>query len=183
MSKWWILFFLFISTAVPIAGNTQSSQAVSCPLMLSAPPPQFKEVDLETSLRETGLSASHLALIRTMSAGLIDIHQFLREEPSGVLLGITGPNDIYDTIALLSGTTSWKESYKKFGVDPGESRHTDKFMETLTNQDARIFFLLPSNLWGHSEGIVTKKEVWWLLAHPDRMRNVVFVLGGYDVAK
>lgn len=131
-------------------------------------------------LLETGLSVQHLELMRSHSKGLITFTQLMENLPSkGTLLGITGANERYDVLAKTTGLTPWNAAYQKFGVDPGERHHTDKFMDVLTKQDELIVFLVPSGLWSHPDGIATKREMWWLLSHPERMKHVLFVLGAY----
>lgn len=133
---------------------------------------------LNISIQESELNSRHINLIKSHSRGVIhydDLNQLSIKK--GYVLGIYGKHEEYSQVVSQLKLTSWEEAYKVFGIGFGEFRHTEKFMETLTRQELPIIFLIPSRLWSHPEGVVTKREVWWLLENPEKMSNVIFVFG------
>lgn len=147
--------------------GSSASGASTCPSYLTG--------NLEAKIQATGLSAQHIASMRDHSLGLIDLTQLDKAQAKGVLLGLSEPENQYNSIVQTFGLISFSEAYKIFGIDLGESRHWDKFMETLTHSEKGVVFLVPSRLWSHPDGVYTKREMYWLLNHPEQMKNVLFV--------
>ena len=132
-----------------------------------------------------GLSKEHLELIRRHSKGgrPMGMDEFLATVPlerNGYILGTTGGH-IYDAAAEATGLTHYQEVYGelygKIRVDA-----TDQFMDSLTRSGDPIVFLVPDRALTHPEAKMTKEELEWLFAHPERMKDVYFVFGAYNVA-
>ena len=133
-----------------------------------------------------GLSEEHMGLIRRYSkAGRpLGMDEFLATVPlerNGYILGTTG-GPTYNAAAEATGLTHYQEVYGelygKIRVDA-----TDQFMDSLTQSGDPIVFLVPDRALTHPEAKMTKEELEWLFAHPDRMKNVYFVFGAYDHAR
>lgn len=139
---------------------------------------EFLDSRLTPLIQESELSSQHINLIKAHSKGIFHYKDLIKLSlKKGYLLGIYGENEQYLDKVKQLGLMSWEEAYKSFGIGLGETRHTEKFMETLTRQELPIVFLIPSRLWSHPEGVITKREVWWFLENPEKMSNVLFVFG------
>lgn len=145
---------------------------------------QLLDVDFERSLKESGLTKVEIETLKENSLGLIDIYEFLkvRNKDDGYLLGLSHPQVFHETISYLTGLIAWDKAYEAHGIALGERQHTEKFMETITSSGKEIVFLVPSNIWTHPKGTYTKRELWWLLKHPDQLKNVKFVFGSVEIA-
>jgi hypothetical protein len=157
------LFFLFLFFLRPSLGW-------ACTSYLETP-------TLTERLSHTGLTAEQIKTLRSHAAGMSTLEAWLSRGPhEGVLLGIMGENESYTALQQKSKMMSWETAYQKFGIGFGESAHTQKFLESLSRSEWKVVFLLPPSLWSHPQGVITKRELWWYLQHPDQMKNVFFVL-------
>lgn len=134
----------------------------------------------------SGLSDEQLGMISHHSkAGRpLGIDEFLATVPlerNGYILGTTGGHT-YDAAAKATGLTHYQEVYGelygKIRVDA-----TDQFMDFLTRSGDPILFLVPDDALTHPQAKMTKEELEWLFAHPDRMKDVYFVFGAYGSAR
>lgn len=176
-----ILFLALFSLLSPLQSWAQIKNS-SCGNYLQGPIFTLKDVSLAEEIAKSGVTPDQLAKMREHFSSFIDIYDLILSPPErGVLLGVMGNSDLYSAVKAATGLTSWDEAYDKFGIGFGESQHTDKFMTTLVNQEDPIIFLIPKNIWSHPHGIHTKKELWWLLQNPEKMKNVIFVFGVLDV--
>ena len=144
---------------------------------------QLLDVDFDRSLAKSGLTNVEIETLRENSLGLIDIYEFLkvRNKEEGYLLGLSHPQVFHDTISYLTGLMAWDKAYEAHGIALGERQHTEKFMEAITSSGKEVIFLIPSNIWTHPKGTYTKRELWWLLKHPDQLKNVKFVFGSVEI--
>lgn len=174
------IIFLGIALSASPVYATSCDRALQTPV--SAPTLSLKPVDLEESVARTGLTKEHIQIIKKHSKGMIDIYQLMREKrkKDGFLLGLTSRYRIYSAVSVSTGLALWDDAYDRFGIDRMDPKHTDKFMTCITNTQEEIVFLVPNQLWTHPKGVVTKREMYWLLSRPEKMKNVTFVFGAWE---
>src|SRR5690606_15980849 len=86
---------------------------------------------------------------------------------------------------LLNGE-EWKQAYLDLGIDPVDPDHTNQFMEALLQTGREIVFLIPPQLYDYEDEdeeteYATRKEMDYLLDHPEESGNVTLVFGAYDL--
>ncbi|MBI4919225.1 protein kinase family protein, partial [archaeon] len=144
---------------------------------------QAKEkTSLEQELSLSGLNSEQIRLLRTESSGVIDVEEYLQRIPEfkgDYGLGITNYRYAYVALTKLGGLVDWEEAYQDFfgNTEP----KTGQFMNRLTSSDKKTVFFVPRNVFGYLDYSITKSELYWLLENPERMKNVVFVFGAYDL--
>lgn len=170
-----LLLQLFMAVMIPAWAGTDL-----CAGELSAAhgKNEYLADSLEANIRATGLTAVQVRTIRENAFAVVSADQLAKTKGlSGYILGVDAPDGRYWALARETGLIHYEAAYKKFGIGLGDSRHTDTFMDTVTRSGERIYFLVPANLWIHPEGMYTKREMWWLLTHPERLEQVTFVFG------
>ncbi len=176
------LLLVVLSAFLGPVSSFAQIKTLSCKNFFQSPFLNLNDVSLDQAVSESGISKPHLEKMKEFSSGLTDIYELILSPPKqGVLLGVMNFFNLYSAIIEATGLTTWEDAYKKFGIETGESRHTDKFMRTLVNQEEPIVFLVPKNIWSHPGGVHTKRELWWLLENPEKMKNVVFVFGSIEI--
>ena len=140
---------------------------------------------LKEQLARVGLSAGQLAEIRRRSRGFMTVGQLLRSGAAaaggrGLSLGVTDNLDQYTAVVRAAGLVHWKVPYWKWFGDVNTPR-TAEFMERATKGGGPLYMFLPPGLREEEYHPYTFEEFEWLMAHPDRMKNVRFVLGAYEM--
>ena len=135
-------------------------------------------------IAQTGLSEEQVALIRAASRGFKSVHGFVRGLPGaskGTLsIGLTDNLDQYNALVRAGGLTHWKTLYEEW-FGGAEHPRTEEFMRRVTGTGKPILMFLPGPALDQEYHPNTSDELRWLLAHPDKMENVTFVLGAYDL--
>ncbi|MFC1675042.1 AAA family ATPase, partial [Candidatus Omnitrophota bacterium] len=166
-------------------------------------------VNLDTKLRQSGLSRSQINILLQHSAGVMDIIQFLRDRPK-----ISPPDNPAYALGLSNietwgrhggrvhipvnriqargwGMIDFDSAYRsKFG---NIVENTAAFLEQITKEGKLIVFFVPRNIWIYlcrNPGITemgdyqavscTTREMGWLLSHPECLKHVYFVFGAYQ---
>lgn len=144
-------------------------------LALSAAP--ASALPLRVAAARTGLSPVQLAAMRTHSRGIVDALPSVPE--NGYLLGLSGP--AYEAAVRATGLTAYDEAYAE-ALGKLRDDANEPFMERLVASRSRIVFLVPPDVLSHPLANMTKKELEWLLAEPERMADVTFVVGDRPAA-
>lgn len=146
--------------------------------------PSLQPIDLERSIQASGM-APHVSELKKHSKGVMTAYDFLKmtgQLRSGYILGLAGAQDTFNVFAEVSGLKPWSVSYREFGIPWSEPDHTRIFMENITRSRQPIVFLVPNDYDTHPRAKLTRDEMAWLLAAPaERMANVIFVFGAYDL--
>jgi hypothetical protein len=167
----WMKLFL---VSVFICLSTTSSWANSAATCIE------HKVAIEMDLAMSGLNKQETKLIRTHAKSVMTIDEFLRDRALGKGKILLGPGDrqspIYGAIQRYKDMTTWAQGWNSVGEVPaaGGARLAEA-MEKMTAKESDIFFLVPENF--RMTTYFTKEEMVWLLAHPERMRNVHFIFG------
>ncbi|MEA3429767.1 MAG: HEAT repeat domain-containing protein, partial [Nanoarchaeota archaeon] len=141
------------------------------------------ELNLESEISKTGIDVNQINLMQQNSRGVMTLYQYLQAlksgeaESQGVSLGLTGSP--YTELSLLGSHWNWIDAYRSwFQLSTDEK--TEEFMQELVKREEEVVFFVPSNIFTHSEAGATARELEWLLNNPQGMKNVHFVVGGYD---
>lgn len=143
-------------------------------------------IDLEKAVQASGLQGK-IAEIKEHAQGVMTIYDFLALEPRpgrGYILGLTkdeaGHRDTYQMIGDLINFTTWDAAYR--GLFGRQYPPMERFMEAITRSGLPIMMLVPKDYDKHPQAKHTRAEIDWFLAAPgERMKNVYFVFGGYDL--
>lgn len=136
---------------------------------------------LDLQLARAGLSAAQVAAIRARSRGVLTAPEFLRSAQAGSLsLGVTDNLDQYAAMVRTTGLVHWKVMYRRLMGDIRSPRPAE-FMDRLLGLGRPVYMFLPPGQVTEEDYPNTYAELAWLLAHPDRMRDVQFVSGAYDM--
>jgi hypothetical protein len=169
-----LLFLVWVPAQAASCGPAFSALAPSASLKPVAPLPQL--------VREAGLE-DKVALLRTHSRGVIGINEFLpmrAELGSGYLLAADRINFTSEFFSRMQGLKHWSDGYREVRVFYRANNHTDEYLSKITQTGKPIVFLVPPNLMDHPG--ITRNEMLWLLEDPaNRMKNVTFVFGAYDI--
>lgn len=164
----------------PIA--TELAAPVVRPIAPAGAPLRLQPVDLETELTKSELKPEQLNMLRNHSKGVMTIYDFLQtlsqSTRGGYSLGLTNYMDIYEALSKGCDLTKWMDAYIKLFGDKNE--RTGKFLDHITAEGKPIVFFVPGNIFTHGAAGVTRREMEWLMAHPERMKNVYFVFGAYS---
>jgi hypothetical protein len=140
-------------------------------------------VDADAAAARTGLSPAQLKTLAEHSAAgkLLSVEQLLRDQPlteGGYLLGATD-RSVYHMLASATGLTHFAEVYHElYGKVLMDV--TEQFLDFVTGSGLPVVFLLPPDALTHPKTVVTKQEIEWLLARPERLGSVRFVVGAYE---
>lgn len=140
---------------------------------------------LSEELARTGLSSDQIGALTKHSRGFMTVQDFLRSAPvpagSGVAaLGVTDNLDQYTALVRAAGLVHWKTLYRKW-LGSIRNPRADEFMTHVTGADRPVVMFLPPKILEPENYPFTSEELRWLLAHPERMKNVQFVLGAYEM--
>jgi hypothetical protein len=172
-----ILLLSSLALAGPCPKNYAHLAAVS---RLAQPP-------LKELVKATGLSLEQLSYLRAHSKAVMGVEEFLgiREGlGQGYLLAKDGVNYTDQFFSSRSGLRHWLDGYDSVGMrmrwkHPDPAYHTPEFLTKITEKEEPIVFLVPPGLFPGETGF-TRAEMRWVLEHPDRLRNMIFVFGAYD---
>ena len=144
---------------------------------------RFQKISLLRSIKASGLEG-RIQDIRTHAQAVLTIYDFLREHPTmppGYLLGLSTFRNASPLVAGMTGLKTWETTYRElFGRTMEGPMH--EFMGFITRSGRPIVILVPNDYAGHSNAKRTRDEIDWLLAEPkERMKNVYFVFGAYDM--
>lgn len=134
---------------------------------------------LEEEMKRAGLSLEAIELIKKHAKSVSLANDFLKKgtlDPQTVILGLNHKK-IIDSLAYLNTCQTYVDAYLRFYGSVCEAKVD--FTEKLTQQNQPLVFLVPRKLFGRNG--VTRKEVEWLLAHPQAMKNIDFVFGIYTI--
>lgn len=136
------------------------------------------KLSLQSLIEEAGLG-SKKEMLERLSGEIIDAHEFIqrRREFSGAyLLGTDGFQGVAKLYSAEANLKHWTQGYPEMGVYKYARNRTDDYLSKITATDKKIvFFVDPSN----GEKTITREELDWLLAHPEKLKNVTFVFGAY----
>lgn len=151
--------------------------------------PDFKHIQpswpalpaLTELVRKTGLSEQQLA---TLGPNVTRADAFVKNRRAlgaGFLLAKDKMNGAAEFFSSARGLKHWTDGYEEMGLKkrvrtPG---HVEEYMTKITASGKPVVFLVPPDIMRH-QGI-TRAELDWLLAHPQRLKNVHFVFGAYDL--
>jgi hypothetical protein len=175
--------------------NIEARQAELLDYAIVPGDPSYKvtgHVHIDWELQRSGIGPKLAQTLRSRSKGLVGVDAFLaqfklpkRADDDGLygyLLATQALGRRADLrFAYQVDERYWSEGYDRLIKEDDHHRpHTDRYMDRITRTDEPITFLVPPNFMGaeHANSI-TRQEFDWLLAHPDRMKNVTFVLGAY----
>lgn len=152
----------------------------------------LKSITLEREIKKIGLSRQHVDLISKHSKGIITIYELfnmVEDIKGGYGLGITIKDGMYtyEILCKSLGLITWDEVYEREGWKDKKPR-TEIFMQKIVGDGKPIIFFLPRGIFVPYTGIisnrppnsVTKEELEWLLNNPEKMKNVIFVVGAYE---
>lgn len=163
--------------------KAESSEGTDA-IQKGAQTPSLQPIDIKGSIEASGI-APHVEEIRKHSKGVMTAYDFLSmmgKLHSGYILGVAGAQDTFNVFSEMSGLKPWSVSYREFGIPWSEPEHTRIFMENITRTERPIVFLVPNEYSTHPRAKLTRDEMDWLLAAPqERMKNVYFVFGAYDL--
>jgi len=134
---------------------------------------------LDQLMKNTGLE-SHAALLKEHGKAVMDARAFLKDpvrKAKGFLLATDGLNYTHEFFSSSTGLRHWSRGYREMGIHPKAIR-TAEFMGKITETGEPIVFLVPPNIKNYP---ITNNEMQWLLENPDRMKNVTFVFGAYEL--
>jgi hypothetical protein len=137
---------------------------------------------LEVLLARTGLPPGRIQAMRTNSRGFMTAQDFLRSPRprNGIGLGVSDNLDQFDALARAAGLTRWQTLYDIW-FGGFEHPRTEEFMPRATAKGRPVFMFLPSGVVDRELYPYTLSELEWLLARPERMKNVTFVVGAYEM--
>lgn len=98
---------------------------------------------------------------------------------SGYMLAPDRFRGVSEFYPARGGIAHWSEGYREHRLLTYGPNHTANYLEAITATGKPIIFLVPPNVLT-KQGI-TRDEMLWFLAHPEKMKNVRFVFGAYDV--
>lgn len=139
---------------------------------------------LSKTTKTSGLTPAELSLIRENSKGVVSVSQYLnmripRESNS---LGLSGSQYQYQALCIAKDIHQWRRAYMNImGPESSPEDATNIFLNQLTARRPLIVFFVPDSVFKHSEANVTAEELRWFIDNPDRMGNVLFVFGAYDL--
>lgn len=137
---------------------------------------------LEEHLIESDLGPS-VEVLRTWSRGILSAREFLEQRHSfgpGYLLGIDGPTQTSQMFSGPYGLKHWPQGYSEFRIYPKAVDRTPAYMAKLIASGKPIVFFVPAGLMKRKS--ITQEEMLWLLENPsERLKNVTFVFGMYEV--
>lgn len=98
------------------------------------------------------------------------------------ILGIDAPGDDHEAMSRMAGSHTWKRGYEELNIDPNDPDRTEKYMDAVTDPKGLhlpILFVIPKNFkkYYNANETETYREFKWLLDHPKRAENVIFVFG------
>ncbi|MES2854839.1 MAG: hypothetical protein V4692_03195 [Bdellovibrionota bacterium] len=135
-------------------------------------------------LKKTDLDESTIQLIRQSSSGFYSVDEFLKMDDvtNGFALGLASLQGQYEMLVERKALISWNRVYSHFEVNwETTPNHTDWFMNEITNMNRPIVYMLPAQTLTYQGDSITNEELRWLLARPEKMGNVRFILGAYDI--
>ncbi len=148
----------------------------------------LKQINLMNAIRRTGIDPQVFNSAKTV----MTINDFLHNPPpeahGAYALGLSkSTGDVYNQIARAFNMVGWQDAYKQtFGsnwwqqTDAPDISH--RFMTKITQNNRAIVFFLPNDAVSRrANARYTREEIEYLMAHPEEMRKVIFVLGTYDV--
>ncbi len=176
--------FLFGVAVPPAAFASAPSLSSPCERLLRGFQ-TLKPKSLTQALASSDVNAATLATLKNHSAGVVGLKELFQRHDlkDAFVLGLSGLRWQYNIIVEYMHFLGWQRAYYEVEIDPlREGNMTPTFMERLTALDHPIVFLVPNATHSYGKGdSVTLNEFHWLLQHPDRMKNVTFVFGAYDL--
>lgn len=136
-----------------------------------------KKWDLENEMLQCGLSSNDIESIKKNSAGIFHLTTFLKKGSTPSNATIIGLNH-KSIIERATDHLKCKDYIDAYERIFGNITANDDFMKELTKESSPIIFLIPHKLFGKKKG-ETAKEMEWLLANPEQMKNIQFVFGAY----
>jgi hypothetical protein len=140
----------------------------------------------EPSIQKSGLSAEQIESLKKYARDVVSVEGILKtaEPVGGYSLGLSfiGSVSIYRALSEVLGLTSWPQAYRQVGMNSRVPGQTKYFLDKLEKLGKPIIFFLPNGIFDRQTGAnVTRAELIWFLENPDRMQNVTFVTGAYDL--
>ena len=145
----------------------------------------------ETAFRTSGQKQIEQMLKYSRGIGTIyDFCDFWRglsaDQRHGYGLGLWTKH--FNTLSRLLGIVHFSKGYVYFGIErQRDGEHFEQYLQKITDANKVVVFFVPREAftWGawlesRSGFDATKIELEWLLAHPEKMKNVYFVFGAYD---
>lgn len=136
------------------------------------------------AIKASDLDAKTIQFLSSHSRGIFSIGDLLKQKPfeGGFALGLSAQDGQYEMISERMNVSAWPEAYAYFRIDwKKEKNHTAIFLGKITSTNEPIVFVLPNTLISYNKPSITKNEFIWLMNNPDKMKNVYFVLGGYEL--
>lgn len=166
------------------SGNNADSESVAAfDLLIQKLQQVLRPKNLENEIAKSELSPQALESMKKHSLGFATMPEALNLSTvrEGYALGYVDKLSPYPMLNERMGLTNWDYAYHEFNIDWQRQRnHTELFMDKVTSQNKPVVFFVPNKVLTHPDAGVTKKEMEWLLRHPERMKNVKFVFGAYD---
>ncbi len=124
-----------------------------------------------------------LEIIKKHSRGIVAISD-LQSLPisGGYSLGLSARSGIYEMLSEIFNLIPWTTAYPEFGIDWHKVKnHTEIFLSRVYETGRPIIFFLPKKTISYSGISVTVDELKWLIEDENRLKNVYFIFGAYDL--
>lgn len=134
-----------------------------------------------SNLIASGLSHSDIQTISTHAASLNRLDEFILKNPVSqekvTILGTSFNHLIFDFEGVFK-SRDFLSAY--FELTGSFCANTPLFLTKLAEEGKPVILLIPYDL---SQAHTTADEIKWFINHPDKMKNVHFIYGTYDVLK
>lgn len=154
--------------------------------------PQLQVINLEQELALSKLSTNQIEILRRLSAGVLSLYDFALlwsqaypdngVEKIGYALGLTNDRELYPSATVAYNLRHWEEGFAMHGISSLNKPEdfVSTYLETITSTGEPIVFFVPKNIFTHPATGVTRMEMEWFLAHPERLSKTTFVFGLYS---
>ena len=149
--------------------------------------------DMNAAVKASDLTQDQLNIMLLNSRGFQAAEEFAanplrdsgkasRDGLHGYLLGLGMFQDLASfRAAYASGMRPFVDGYEH-AFHATQEAQTERYLDFITASGEPVTFLVPPHAMTSSLGHVTQGEFKWLFAHPERMKNVTFVFGGYQTS-
>lgn len=129
------------------------------------------------------MNTAELEFLKKYSRGIVSLTE-LHSLPisGGFSLGLSARSGIYEMLSERLELNPWTSAYPEFGIDWHKVKnHTEVFLARVQATDKPVVFFLPNKTISYPGKSVTVDELKWFLKSADRLKNVYFVFGAYDM--